>query len=400
MSKTKVLVVHMSLYNGGAERSLINFLNELSPERFEVDLLLFRTEGLFLPALPKHVRLLETPEPIRSFYHNANSVLPRAKGLLGLWYRALSAGATALAALGARGNANLRRQRRWRIYRRLIPPLPRTYDVAAAYLHGEISYYVMDKVSARRKLAWVHNDYDKTGQSPAIDRPYFEKFDRVASISALCVDKLRRAFPGLEEKFTEAPNLISQGAVRALSRAFCPEEFRKDAPCLLSVGRLSPQKASEMSVEAAAILKQRGVRFTWYLIGGGELRARVEALIEKHGLGNEVRLLGVKPNPYPYMAACDVYVQNSLYEGKSMVLDEAKILTKPIVVTNYPTVQDQIEADREGLVVPLTAQGVADGIQRMLADAALREGFTRYLAARDYGNTECIALYEALLTGE
>lgn len=397
---TRVLVVHMSLYNGGAERSLINFLSALPADSFAVDLLLFRTEGAFLPQLPAHVRLLETPEPLRTLYYNENSVLPQAKGARGLLLRAFRLGAGAASAVLARGKANLRRQKRWRLFfRHVIPRLPGVYDTAVAYFHGEVSYYVMDKVTAKRKLAWVHNDYDRVGQSPAIDGLYFQRFDKVVSVSALCVDALRRRFPELQDKFIELPNLTQARTVRALSRELDPPEYAPELPAVLSVGRLNPQKACELSVEAAAMLKARGVAFTWYWLGDGDLRDEIARLIAEKQVGDRFVLLGPRPNPYPYMRCCDVFVQNSRYEGKSMVLDEAKILARPIVVTAYPTVADQIEKDVEGLVVPFSAEAVAEGVARMLADAALRERFSRTLSSREYDNMDSIARYKALLTG-
>lgn len=399
-TKPRVLIVHMSLYNGGAERSLINFLTALPPDVFDVDLLLFRTEGLFLHELPPHVRLLKTPEPLLSLYYNKSSLVPRAGGVRGLWYRFFRAAASVVSGVGAGKNDNLRRQRRWKwFFHRLIPNLPGEYDAAMAYFHGEVSYYVMDKVRAKRKVAWVHNDYDKTGQSPDIDRPYFARFAEIATISPLCANALQRAFPELAAKFTVVPNLTSASVVRAMSREFEPPEFDKSAPILLSVGRLNPQKACDLSVEAASLLKARGVAFRWYLLGDGGMRGTLERMIEEKGLTGQVVLLGARANPYPYMRACDVLVQNSRYEGKSVVLDEAKILGKPIVVTAYPTVADQIEADAEGLVVPLTAQGVAEGIERMLRDAKLRARLCQTLQSRSYDNTGEIARYVALLTG-
>ena len=80
-------------------------------------------------------------------------------------------------------------------------------------------------------------------------------------------------------------------------------------------------------------------------------------------------------------------VQCSLFEGKSIVLDEAKILGIPIIATEYPTVRDQVTENKEGLIVPITPEGLADGIEKMIRDAALRESIAKYLLEKDYGNT-------------
>ena len=97
------------------------------------------------------------------------------------------------------------------------------------------------------------------------------------------------------------------------------------------------------------------------------------------------------------MAKCDIIVQPSRVEGKSIVLDEAKMLCKPIVATAYPTVGDQLVNGREGLVTEMSAQGIADGVQKMLEDAALRNAFVSYLAAHEYGNQHEAEKYIRLL---
>ena len=93
----------------------------------------------------------------------------------------------------------------------------------------------------------------------------------------------------------------------------------------------------------------------------------------------------------------EVLVQSSRYEGKSVVLDEAKMLCTPIVATAYPTVADQVADGQEGLVVSMSAEGIAEGVRRMLTDDALREGITAYLAAHEYGNQAEVKKYIKLL---
>ena len=122
-----------------------------------------------------------------------------------------------------------------------------------------------------------------------------------------------------------------------------------------------------------------------------------QAQIDAKALKDVVFLHGTRDNPYAYMKGCDVLVQSSRYEGKSVVLDEAKMLCTPIVATAYPTVGDQVQDGLEGIVIPMTAEGIADGVQRMLEDASLRGEITAYLAAHEYGNQQEVAKYMALL---
>ena len=98
-------------------------------------------------------------------------------------------------------------------------------------------------------------------------------------------------------------------------------------------------------------------------------------------------MLGVRDNPYPYIKNADVIVQPSRFEGKSMVLDEAKILAKPIVATAYTTVRDQLN-DKEGIVIGMTPEEIAEGVRKMLKNEGLRNEISDYLRQRNYENIE------------
>jgi glycosyltransferase involved in cell wall biosynthesis len=104
-------------------------------------------------------------------------------------------------------------------------------------------------------------------------------------------------------------------------------------------------------------------------------------------------MIGVRENPYIYIRACDVFVQTSRYEGKSIVLDEAKIFDKPIVVTNYPTVYDSIENDKNGIIVPMDGKQIADGIGRIWSDNALRYKLCDELKRSNIGNEKELEKY-------
>jgi len=398
--KKHVLIVHMSLYHGGAERSLINFLRMLPPDLYDVDLLLFRKEGHYLQDLPAFVRLLTPSEQLLNLFYNSNSQLPRAHGAKGVYYRLVKVIGTVVGRIVARKGGNRAKQPRWQyVYKRVIPALKGHYDVAMAYSHGEVTYFVGDKVSTDRKLAWVHNDYGKTELAREFDGRYFARFDSVASISVGCVQTLRDTFPEEKNRFVLLPNLLSEEEVRRLSTAFDPDDIDPNIPCVLTIGRLSDQKQPLLSVAAAKILKDLDVRFCWYWIGTGDLKREVEEAAARAGVGDCFRLLGLRKNPYPYIRSCQVFVQNSAYEGKSMVLDEVKILCRPIVATRYPTVRDQLNED-EAIVTDMDAREVARGIRDLLENPDKAQKLSDTLSQRHYGNEQEIARYIDWIDGK
>lgn len=384
----KVLFVIHSLGFGGAEKSLVNLLHELPSDRYEIDVLLFQEKGGLLSQVPNTVRVLQTPPVLRRLYGPMKKAgkffLPKLMGTV--LCRAKCK--TPKAAIGAR----------WKkYYSKRIGMLEKTYDVAVAYVAGEMLYYVAEKVQAKRKLAWVHNDYRTAGYAKEYDAPYLAQMDGIVSVSEKCVQVLKEEFPLLAEKIHYIENITSRELVHQQAQQGKPLDF--EGLKILSIGRLHPQKGFDLALNAAKLLKQQGLNFQWYILGMGTERAALEQLSGQLQVDDCVRFLGTSANPYPYMACCDILAQTSRYEGKSVVLDEAKILAKPIVVTDYPTAKDQIANGQEGLIVPLTPQGIADGIMQMAEDTALRGSIVHYLSQHRYGNRDEVEKYMKLLDG-
>ena len=223
--------------------------------------------------------------------------------------------------------------------------------------------------------------------------------DGIVSISDECVDILKDEFPEFASKMYMLENITSSIALEKQASEFYPSEYMKDDFKILSIGRLHEQKGFDMAVKAAAILKSNNMKFKWYVLGDGELRNKLEALIKENDVSDCFFLLGTRENPYAYIKNCDLFVQSSRYEGKSVVIDETKILNKPIVVTDYPTVKDQITNKIEGMIVDMSPEGIAGGITEMIQSEELRMQYVHNLEKREYGNQKEIEKYMALIDG-
>lgn len=390
----KILFVIMHLKMGGAERSLVNLLNEIDYNNYSVDLLLIKKEGELISQLPQNVNLIETPYELHALFSNK---IESVKGIRLFFVRIHSIIYSTVYGKIKRGDDCAVRWNQF--YNKRIRGLDAEYDVAISYLAGPSMFYVANKVKAKKKIVFIHNDYQASGAviGEYTDRPYFEKFNLIPTISDKCKNSLDQTFPDMKEKFVVIPNITSTQLIKMRANQFHPEEYNEAQNVICSVGRLNEQKGFDLAIQAAASLKKSGVSFGWYIIGEGEERKKLQELIANNQLEDCFFLLGIRDNPYPYLKNADVVVQSSRYEGKSMVLDEAKILAKPIVATNYTTVRDQL-SDEEGLVVDMTPEGIAEGIQKMLTDSKMREGFVKYLQQRDYGNTdEMEKFYDALM---
>lgn len=373
----KVIFVIQSLGLGGAERSLINLLHELPRENYEIDLLLFKKKGAFLQHVPEWVNVLETPCGLKELYS------PVSKAGKFVFYKlAGTACAKVLFHNPKKGGAF-----RWKyFYKDIVGMLPGHYDVAVAYSGSEVQYLIRDSIRATKKLVWIHNDYRTAGYSHDDDLPYFADMDGIVSVSEACVNTLKEIFPEYREKIYCVENITSSAAVRSQAGSCVPDEYSGVSNVLLSVGRLNPQKGFDMAITAASMMKQEGVDFRWFIIGEGKLREKLEKQIQDLNVGDRVILLGVRTNPYPYIKHCTLLVQPSRFEGKSVVLDEAKILGTPIVATSYPTVRDQILEGKEGLIVPMSPEEISRGLADALKNPDQLDAVRGYLKDHEYGN--------------
>lgn len=380
----KLLFVMTGMYNGGAERSLVNLLNEIPEDKYKVDLLLFKREGLFLNQIPEYVNIIEPSEAMRRLYgpiSRCGSYLPVK--LLG--------NAVSRIREHRRSSARAYRWHHW--YSRWIPNLETHYDTAIAFISGEVLFYLDEKVSADKKLVWIHNDYRAAHHPKKYDYAHLNNMDGIVSISEQCVKILKEEFPEFQDKIHYLPNITSSSVIRRRADEFIPAEYRADRPSILSVGRLTPQKGFDLAIQAAAEMKNRGILFDWYVIGDGELHDELESQIKSLCVEDCFHLLGTRENPYPYMKHCSVLAQTSRFEGKSMVLDEAKILAVPILVTDYPTVGDQIIDGQEGIVANQSIAAISDCMIHLLQDEKTRCSISEFLSSTDYGNQDEIVEY-------
>lgn len=390
--KQKILFIMTSMYNGGAEKSLVNLLNELNPDEFDVDLLLLKKKGILLPQVPGWVNILEPSRGIQLMY-TPESV----KGHIGA--KSLRLFANLVVKTFIRKDCYARAYRWKYLYSRIIEAVDKEYDVAAAYITGELLYFVSEKTKARRKVLWVHNDYLAEGQPKEFDMPYMEKMDAIVTISEKCADILRTVFPMFKDKIYEIHNITSSAVIRRQSEEFFPAEYPKGKFTIVSIGRLAEQKGFDWAIQAARILKDRKIDFSWFILGTGALEKKLTGMINDLDVADVIQLIGARENPYPYIKNADILVQSSRYEGKSIVLDETKILGTPIIVTDYDTVRDQIKGEKEGIIVPMTPEGIANGIQEMMENREKYSQIQEYLLSNEYGNQDEVSKYIDVLTG-
>lgn len=386
-ARPKVLIVAHGLHLGGVERSLIGLLRAMPPEAADIDLLLFDKSGELLPQVPQHVNILPSNSACRALVMPIPGVMLSRHFLIGLARLAAKAVIVGRLALGLPGGFLLARSHRYAS--RLLPGVVGAYDSAISFLTPHD--YVADKVIARNKVGWIHTDYTSVecGVAVAFEAKAWAKMDHIVAVSGDVADTFTRVFPRLQQRVRVIENVLDPKWVRSRSAepaSLWPVRPKGGCLALCSVGRLTHQKGFDIAIEAASLLKSRGLSFSWAIVGYGPDEQTIRKKISDAGLNQEVVLLGALENPYPYMKACDIYVQPSRYEGKAVTIREAQMLGRPVLVSDFPTAKSQIEHGVDGYVVPAGPAGLAAGIELLASDAGLRSRLGGVAAARDYGN--------------
>ena len=386
--KTKVLITSFDMEIGGVERSLAAMLNNFDYQKNDVDLHLHSHTGPLLDLLPSHIDLLpELPtcksyrQPIKKLFFN---------GYIKLAFKRM------IAKINANKFAKANKfkvagyyqyQEIWRLCANDTQKIEKNYDVAISYLWPH--NYTAFNVTAKTKIAWIHTDYSTIDIDVEVDLSIWEEFDYIISISNACTEAFLKTHPSLKEKIILVENITSPEYVRLMAEKSYEKIFSKNKFNLISVGRLCEPKAFDRAVDVLNVIHKKGhTHIKWYIIGEGGNRLKIENLIDKYNLQDSFILLGSMTNPYPYMKAADLYVQPSLYEGKAVAIDEAKILAKPVLITNYPTSASQVLHNIDGYVCEQQVNDIASAIIKLSQDDVLLNKFITHCKNKDYSNND------------
>ena len=374
--KKRILFMIGTLQSGGVSKSIVNLLNVMDCATYDVHLLLLDRAGDILsPYLPSDITVHVNRE-IENLHRGLSGI--RALVFTGHLWLALGSLIRMLLSKFSRAWAG-----RWLAY--LMPRFTElSFDLIVDYGGQQQLYYMVDKLDGKKKITFFHNDYSKWPYYYAADRLYYPKVDQILSISQTCVDVLKAYFPDCKDKISvmqniSSPVLITKQANETVDLPIAPLS-------LVSLGHIMRRKGTDFSIDAAKILQKKGVEFKWMLVGKVVEKDLIRR-IEQEGLADCFVVLGIRSNPYPYIKAADIYVHPSRFEGKSIALDEAKILCKPIVVTNFSTVNDQFEDRVNASICEMNGGALADAIIELATHKELRQSYVTYLNANIVDNS-------------
>lgn len=349
MKKKQILIATAALETGGVTSSLLALLRNIDYDKYDIDLIMSRTEGEHLDRVPPQVNILNQAVPERNYYtaklkkfivYFLKGYLFRAfiydiykkKYYKNGWFQIMS------------GQALTSVSRK----------LEKKYDIAVGYMEGFSDNYISKRVNAEKKIAYIHVDFILSGLNPKIDRRMLGKFDKIVLVSEECKRSFDYLFPEYGGRSIVVENFAEPDRIRELSKKEVTD-FNPDKNCfnIVTAARLNnSHKAIYRGVLAMKKLKDNGFdNVRWYVFGEGEDRLEIQRLIEENGVENEFILMGSRKNVYPYIKKCDLFVLTSKYEGKPIAVTEAQILNVPVLATEYAGAKEQIKHNVDGIVV-------------------------------------------------
>lgn len=397
-----ILIVSHAMEIGGAERALLGLLDCFDYSKYQVDLFLFRHEGELFSYINPHVKLLPQDDGYSCLDIPLVKAIRRGQMFVA-WGRILGKFLTKrfVKKNGLNANNAVAIEYSHKYTKKYLSQINpnEEYDMAISFLTPH--YFIIDKVNAKKKIAWIHSDYSTMQVDKESELAMWEPYDNIVSISDDVTKAFLSLFPTLRNKIVLIENIQPEKFIYEQVEAFSVEkEMPKEEGVfrLLSVGRFCFPKNFDNIPQICKILLELGLNVKWYLIGYGMDEDLIRKEIFKYGMENNIFILGKKENPYPYIKECDLYVQPSRFEGKAVTVIEAQMLGKPVIITNYATATSQLEDGYDGIIVPMGNEGCAKGIANVLNNPVLMQILSCNCNQRDYSNIhEIEKIYQMMI---
>ena len=388
MNGKKVLFVLKRAGMGGSCASMINLLSLYKEKGITFDVFLMEHTGEWTQTVAQYGNLL--PEDValasalkeKKYLRGAVQYFHRIRFALYYKLRGRNAGIA-------------------RAYKAAAKKLSNKYDHIIAYQESQSTEFV-SYISAAHKIAWVHTDFrwfwDFYKNPEHLSRMY-ESYDAIACVTEASAQGVVEKLQWDPKNVHVVKNTLPEAII---CRKACDPAEKVDKSekqfLFVSVGRLNPEKAFHRIPMVAENLKTAGYRFAWYVIGDGVTYQQIQDEINARNVGDCVFLLGAKMNPYPYIQAADCLVITSVSEAQPMVANEALILDKPVISTEFASVREVIADGENGMIVAQNPEAMAQALERFMGDAQLRQRLQEGAKAFRYNNDAVLAAVDELLS--
>lgn len=352
----KVLFIMPALPGGGAEKVLIDILKNVDHNKFEISLLLEYKEALYTHSVPQNVKI--------HYLYRRNSI----------WIERLHRG--------------LRFLRLYHPFHSIVYKFAlrhilkgQEFDTIVSFMEGEavrMHSYLSHK--AKKNVSWVHIDFQKKHWSSIFfknnkhELDCYSLMDKVVFVSDDASNSFRKLYPISDEKTQVLYNLIDKDEIIRLSQSNVSYKTR---PVVCMVGRLNGQKRYDRALNAVKQLKDEGLDFELWILGVGELEAKLRKQCEDLQILDACRFFGFVSPPYPYMRNADIYLNTSEAEGYPLVLCEALCLGLPVVATDITGAHEILDESKYGVLVEESVEDIVRGLRSLLSDEDLRAEYAK-----------------------
>lgn len=345
------------MHIGGVQKALVNLLWNIRGQ-YDITLLLFHCGGQLLRELPPEIQVVTPASAYRYLGMTRNDRLSGWDKLCRSFYAAITRllgrkYAIALMALGQKKFSG--------------------YDAAISYFHngaskafyGGCNDFVLRHVTARKKITFLHGDYQLCGANTPENTKQYAQFDTIAACSQGCADSLLQVHPEMADRVEVVPNCHRFEDIVAKA-AQTPVTLTEDKINLVTVARLGREKGVERAVHAIAGLGAAKEKLHFYVIGDGILKPLLQQIIQEKNLEDQVTLCGMLENPYGYIRAADLLLIPSYSEAAPLVIGEAASLGTPVLSTKTSSAEEMIRQKNLGWVCENTQEGIQKGLQALL----------------------------------
>lgn len=388
----KILFVLPHMICGGVEKSLLAIL-EIIKNEYEVTVCLVKEEGDFVELIPNQVKTIELP---------LDEMVREQLMLGGIKASAVYYAKNAQIVNFVKLSKNILSSND--LPTLLVPfekidSITEEFDVAVCF-HMHMPFivrYVAEKVQAKNKYIWVHNDFAHSGFKISTIEKYLIAYKQIFVVTEQLKDEFIELCPELKEKVSVFHNLVSEETVVKMAEQDNAIELINDNKLkFLTMGRLDIQKGYDLALDVCSKLIDKGLQFTWYVLGNGVLEQHIRERIKNENLEGYVQLLGIRKNPYPYLKKCDIYIQPSKHEGYGIAVAEARALHKPIICTDFTGARDQIKDTITGRIVAYDAEELSAAILEVANSIDMRKYYSENLALEKVDSDDEISMLKAL----
>lgn len=371
--KESLLIVAHHLTIGGVQKSLISALNFLDYDKYDVTLYLRKNRTTLISFIDKRVNVIVNQDKNR-YYRRPYAVFLQVLILIFSFLK--------LNDLKCTCNIKLTDIiRRWSMeYEYNSYFKNRSFDKAISYVQGYEVQFVDEYIDAKEKFMFFHTSTDEIHD---VHQKALPNFKRIAALHSEQAELIKKWYPEISDRIVIVENFVNRDFITEQSKEYQISN-NSDRIVLCSCGRFSPVKGFDLAIKSAKLLKEKGYEFIWYFVGDGPDREKLEKMISEYMLTDEIVITGMKENPYPYIASCDLYVQPSYEEALGLTIVESLKLGVPVISTATVGGNKLIENNKNGLLAEISSEIITEKIIELINNKELRDTIAFYLKSIDY----------------